>query len=93
MAGGMTVVTIGGTHEGHWCQEGVGDLPGGFSLVSPGWGLIVLLDLPGRCLFHVAVREGSSWSARSRVAARTNELEAGERRRNIGSGEDLVRIG
>jgi hypothetical protein len=26
------------------------------------------------------VREGSGWSARSRAAARTNELDAGERR-------------
>ena len=32
--------------------------------------------------------EGSSWSARSRVAARTNELDADERRRIIGSGEE-----
>jgi hypothetical protein len=38
---------------------------------------------------HVAVREGSSWSARSRAAARTNELDADERRRIMRSGEDL----
>ena len=31
---------------------------------------------------------GSSWSARSRVAARTNELDAGERRPMIGSEEE-----
>ena len=37
---------------------------------------------------HVAVLKGSSWSARSRGAARTNELEAAQRRRIIGSGED-----
>jgi hypothetical protein len=29
---------------------------------------------------HAAVREESSWSARSRAAARTNELDADERR-------------
>ena len=34
--------------------------------------------------------EGSSWSARSREAARTDELEAGQRRRIIGSEEDRV---
>ena len=26
-----------GTHKGHWRQEGVGHLPGGFAWVSPGW--------------------------------------------------------
>jgi hypothetical protein len=54
-----------------------------------GPGLTVLLDLPCSCLVHVAVREGSSWSARSRAAARTNELDADERRRIIGSEEAL----
>ena len=49
-----------------------------------GLGLTVLRDLLRSCLVHVAVLEGSSWSARSRAAARTNELEAGERRRIIG---------
>src|SRR6266699_2437566 len=39
--------------------------------------------LPG----HAAVLEGSCWSARSRGAARTNELDAGERRLIIGSEE------
>ena len=43
-------------------------------------GLTVLQDLPRGCLVYVAVREGPSWSARSRAAARTNELDAGERR-------------
>ncbi len=43
-------------------------------------GLTVLQDLPRGCLVYVAVREGSSWSARSRAAARTNELDADERR-------------
>jgi hypothetical protein len=40
-------------------------------------------QLPG----HAAVREEPSCSARSRVAARTNELDADERRRIIGSEE------
>ena len=39
-----------GTHKGHWCQVGVGDLPGGFCMVSPGCGLTFLLDLPRSCL-------------------------------------------
>ena len=43
-------------------------------------GLTVLQDLPRGCLVYVAVREGPSWSARSRAAARTNELDADERR-------------
>ena len=62
-----------------------------------GWccraGLTVLRDLPRRCLVHVAVREGSSWSARSRVAARTNELDAAGRRRIIGRRGRVLRAG
>jgi hypothetical protein len=50
-------------------------------------GLTVLRDLPRSCLVHVAVREGSSWSARSRAAARTNELDADERRTIMDSEE------
>src|SRR5213076_3580014 len=45
-------------------------------------------DLLRSCLVHVAVPVGSSWSARSRAAARTNELDAAQRRRIIASGED-----
>jgi hypothetical protein len=41
-------------------------------------------QLPG----HVALRKGSCWSARSRVAARTNELDADERRGIIGGEEE-----
>src|SRR5205807_6349832 len=52
-------------------------------------GLTVLLcpssQLPG----PAAARPGSSWSARSRAAARTNELDAGERRKII-EGEEGV---
>ena len=51
---------------------------------SSGLGLTVFRDLPRSCPGHAAVWEVSSWSARSRVAARTNELDAGERRRIIG---------
>jgi len=50
-------------------------------------GLTVLQDLPRSCLVYVAVREGSSWSARSRAAARTNELDADERRTIMDSEE------
>ena len=39
------------------------------------------------------MREGSSWSARSRAAARTNELDAGERRTIIDSEEEALRAG
>src|SRR5215831_3789536 len=42
---------------------------------------------------HVAVLEGSCWSARSRAAVRTNELDADERRLIIGSGEGSFRAG
>ena len=58
-----------------------------------GLGLTVRLDRPRRCLVHVAVREGSSWGARSRAAARTNELDAGERRRVMRSGEGPFVLG
>ena len=37
--------------------------------------------------------QGSGWSARSRAAARTNELDAGKRREILESGEGLVGIG
>ncbi len=40
--------------------------------------------------FTLPCGPGSSWSARSRAAARTNELEAGKRRRIIGSGEGVL---
>src|SRR5262249_28678660 len=62
-------------------------------VVWPGWGVTVLWDLSRSCLVHVAVREGSCWSARSRVAARTNELDADERRRIIESEEESFRAG
>jgi hypothetical protein len=42
---------------------------------------------PMAAWFAAAAWPGSSWSARSRAAARTNELEAGERRPIIGAGE------
>src|SRR6185312_8361379 len=46
-------------------------------------GLTVFLDLPRRCPGLLVARPGSSWSARSRAAARTNELDAGKRRKII----------
>jgi hypothetical protein len=39
---------------------------------------------------HAAVLEESSWSARSRVAARTNELDADERRTIMDSEEGFL---
>jgi len=71
----------------------VGHWPGGFDGVA-GLGLTVRMDLLRGCLVHVAVLEGSSWSARSREAARTNELEAGQRREIIARrGRSGVRAG
>jgi hypothetical protein len=39
---------------------------------------------------HAAVREESGWSARSRTAARTNELDADERRTIMDSEEGFL---
>ena len=61
-------------------------------VVSPGWPDCSSGSsswLPG----YVAVREGSSWSARSRAAARTNELDADERRTIMDSEEGSLRAG
>ena len=77
-----------GTHKGHHCQQGARILPGDYARRA---GLTVLLDLPRRCPVPSRRAEGSSWSARSRAAARTNEREAGERRRIMGTGEDNIR--
>ena len=52
-----------------WCRRAGPDCSSGSSSQLPG--------LP-------AAPEGSSWSARSRAAARTNDLEAGQRRKIIG---------
>jgi hypothetical protein len=61
---------------------------------AAGLGLTVLLDpssqLPG--VFSPRGR-GSSWSARSRAAARTNELDAGKRREILESEEGPVAVG
>jgi len=77
-----------GIHKGHHCQQGARILPGDYARRA---GLTVLLDLPRRCPVPSRRAEGSSWSARSRAAARTNEREAGERRRIMGTGEDNIR--
>jgi hypothetical protein len=53
-------------------------------VVVAGLGLTVVRDLPRGCPVYVAVWEESCWSARSRAAARTNELDADERRQIIG---------
>ena len=54
-------------------------------------GLTVLLDPFSQLPVLPAVRPGSSWSARSRAAARTNELDAGKRRKII-EGRGRVRL-
>jgi len=87
--GELSTRSLIGTHEGHWCQEAWRIRPGGLRSVS-GLGLTVLQDLPRSCLVYVAVREGSSWSARSRAAARTNELDADERRTIMDSEEGVL---
>src|SRR5690348_18383765 len=71
--------TLFGTHKGHQCQEGIRTWPGDYARRRAG--LTVLLDsssqLPGS---SCRAAPGSGWSARSRAAARTNELDAGKRR-------------
>ena len=78
--------TIRGTHKGHRCQEGIRVWPGDYARRRAG--LTVLLD-PSSPLPSPSRRAagGSSWSARSRAAARTNELDAGKRRKIIEGGE------
>lgn len=80
---------VRGTHKGHWCQEGIGELPGGFYVIvaRAGFGCSSWIFLTA-ALVHVTAQPGSSCSARSRVAARTNKLNAGKRRRIVASGED-----
>jgi hypothetical protein len=67
------------THKGHHCQEGVRIWPGDYACLRAG--LTVLLDPSSQLPGPAAALEGSSWSARSRAAARTNELDAGKRRK------------
>ena len=73
------------------CQGRVVTWPG--DLRPSGWGwvavLLAFLAVAGSC---AVARPGSSWSARSRAAARTNELDAGERRPIIGSEEEPLRL-
>jgi len=81
--------TLIGTHKGPRCQEGIRIWPGDCARRRAG--LTVLLDpssqLPGSS--RRAARS-QSWSARSRAAARTNELDAGKRRKILKGGEGLV---
>ena len=79
-----------GTHEGHRCQEGVRIWPGDYARRRAG--LTVLLDPSSQLPGPAAARPGSSWSARSRAAARTNELDAGKRRKIIEGGEGPVAV-
>jgi hypothetical protein len=55
-------------------------------------GMTAVVAFPCRCRFVPSRGPGSSWSARSRVTARTNELDAGKRRPMIGSEEKLSGI-
>ena len=74
-----------GTHKGHRCQEGIRIWPGGYARRRAG--LTILLDPSSQLPVLPPRGRGSSWSARSRAAAWTNELDAGERRKIIEGGE------
>ena len=79
-----------GTHKGHRCQEGIQIWPGDYARRRAG--LTVLLGSSSQ--LPVSSRRaagGSSWSARSRAAARTNELDAGKRRKIIEGEEGFGR--
>ena len=56
-------------------------------------GLTILLDPSSQLLVLPSRGQGSGWSARSRAAARTNELDAGKRRKILegeeGAGHDV----
>jgi len=61
---------------------------------AAGLGLTVLLDPSSQLPGVFSPRgQGSSWSARSRAAARTNELDAGKRREILKSEEGPVAVG
>jgi len=75
-----------GTHGVHCCQEAVEVWPGDVRVLVRA-GPDCFPGSSSQLPDHAAVWEVSSWSARSRVAARTNELGADERRRIIGSEE------
>ncbi len=64
--------------------------PGDVRVLVRAGGVTVFRGLPRSCPGYAVVWEVSSWSARSRVAARTNELDADERRRIIGSEEGFL---
>ena len=79
-----------GTHKGHQCQEGVDPGPVTHARRRAGLTSSSGSFLSGARVFSPRGQE-SSWSARSRAAARTNELDAGERRKILKSGEGSVR--
>jgi hypothetical protein len=74
-----------GTHKGHQCQEGVRTWPGDYA--PPGWADCSSGSFLAAARVFPPCGLGSSWSARSRAAVRTNELDAG-RRREILEGEE-----
>ena len=61
--------------------------PGPVTTRAAGLGCLFFWILPRSCPGLLAARPGSGWSARSRAAARTNELDAGKRPKITGSGE------
>jgi hypothetical protein len=72
-------------------SRGIAELPGGSVYRRrPGWS-DRSSGSSSQLPVCVAAREVSCWSARSRVAARTNELDADERRLIVGSGEGSFR--
>ena len=77
-----------GTHKGNHCQESVRTWPGDYVL-PPGLARLFFgVFLAAAQSFPVL--EESSWSARSHAAARTNELDAGKRRKIIEGEEGPV---
>src|ERR1039457_5295780 len=61
-------------------------------VVSPGLAWLLSGDLFAAFRGHVAVQLWSYWSARSRIAARTNELDAAKRGRIIGSEKGFLLV-
>ena len=74
-------------------SKGRGDLTRWPGLAGRGWGGTWCCGFPRGCPVVPVVRSGSSWSARSRVAARTNELDAGKRRKILESEEGWLAWG
>lgn len=73
MRGRGEATKLRGTHVGHWCQEGIGVWPGDVRGVA--WLVRLFPGSSSQLRGHAVVRKASSWSTRSRAAARTNELD------------------